>query len=169
MYCQRCGQPTHVALHDGRMRPVCTGCGAVTYLDPKLAVAVLVIEDDRVLLGKRADHTRVPGKWSFPAGFVERGEVVEAAAIRETLEETGLTVTLGPILSLLSTPSETVALAVYAASSFLGTPAPGDDLVELQWWPLSALPELAFDHDTDIMELWRASLAPPPCQGSLKP
>lgn len=157
MFCQQCGQPTHEALHDGRMRPVCSSCGAVTYLDPKLAVAVLIVEDDRVLLGKRADHTREPGKWSFPAGFVERGEVVEAAAIRETLEETGLTVTLGPILSLLSSPGETVALAVYTATSFSGSPAPGDDLVELRWWSLDQLPDLAFDHDSDIIKLWHSS------------
>lgn len=157
MFCQQCGQPTHEALHDGRMRPVCSSCGAVTYLDPKLAVAVLIVEDDRVLLGKRADHTREPGKWSFPAGFVERGEVVEAAAIRETLEETGLTVTLGPILSLLSSPGETVALAVYTATSFSGKLAPGDDLVELRWWSLDQLPDLAFDHDSDIINLWQSS------------
>ncbi|MDQ3612716.1 MAG: NUDIX hydrolase [Chloroflexota bacterium] len=139
------------------MRPVCSSCGAVTYLDPKLAVAVLIVEDDRVLLGKRADHTREPGKWSFPAGFVERGEVVEAAAIRETLEETGLTVTLGPILSLLSSPGETVALAVYTATSFSGKLAPRDDLVELRWWSLDQLPDLAFDHDSDIINLWQSS------------
>ncbi len=157
MFCQQCGQPTHEALHDGRMRPVCSSCGAVTYLDPKLAVAVLIVEDDRVLLGKRADHTREPGKWSFPAGFVERGEVVEAAASRETLEETGLTVTLGPILSLLSSPGETVALAVYTATSFSGKLAPGDDLVELRWWSLDQLPDLAFDHDSDIINLWQSS------------
>ncbi|MBA2760149.1 MAG: NUDIX hydrolase [Chloroflexia bacterium] len=157
MFCQQCGQPTHEALHDGRMRPVCSSCGAVTYLDPKLAVAVLIVEDDRVLLGKRADHTREPGKWSFPAGFVERGEVVEAAAIRETLEETGLTVTLGPILSLLSSPGETVALAVYTATSFSGKLAPRDDLVELRWWSLDQLPDLAFDHDSDIINLWQSS------------
>lgn len=157
MFCQQCGQPTHEALHDGRMRPVCSSCGAVTYLDPKLAVAVLIVEDDRVLLGKRADHTREPGKWSFPAGFVERGEVVEAAAIRETVEETGLTVTLGPILSLLSSPGETVALAVYTATSFSGKLAPRDDLVELRWWSLDQLPDLAFDHDSDIIKLWQSS------------
>lgn len=157
MFCQQCGQPTHEALHDGRMRPVCSSCGAVTYLDPKLAVAVLIVEDDRVLLGKRAEHTREPGKWSFPAGFVERGEVIEAAAIRETVEETGLTVTLGPILSLLSSPGETVALAVYTATSFSGKLAPGDDLVELRWWSLDQLPDLAFDHDSDIINLWQSS------------
>ncbi len=90
MYCQRCGAPTSEQMRDGRMRPVCTACGMTTYLDPKLAVAVLVTDGERILLGKRGAHTRQPGMWSFPSGFVERGEVVEEAARRETLEETGL-------------------------------------------------------------------------------
>lgn len=157
MYCQQCGHPTREEHLDGHTRPVCTTCGAVTYLDPKLAVAVLISQDDRVLLGKRAEHTRQPGKWSFPAGFVERGEAVEAAAIRETQEETGLTVEPGPLLSLISAPGETVVLAVFPTATWTGTPVPGDDLVEVRWFPFDRLPELAFDHDNEIIEQWRLS------------
>ena len=157
MFCQQCGHPTRDELQDGRIRPVCTSCGAVTYLDPKLAVAVLIVRDDHVLLGKRGQHTRSPGKWSFPAGFVERGEQVEAAAIRETHEETGLMVELEPILTLVSETDETVALAVYPARSYTGDLAPGDDLDEVMWWPIDDLPSLAFDHDGKIIERWLAS------------
>lgn len=49
----------------------------VAYLDPKLAVAVVIARAGRVLLGRRGANTRAPGRWSFPAGFVERGERVE--------------------------------------------------------------------------------------------
>lgn len=158
MYCQQCGAQTSEQLRDGRMRPVCTACGAVTFLDPKLAVAVVIARDERLLLGKRGAHTREPGKWSFPAGFVDRGERVEDAARRETLEETGLKITLGPILNLISAPGEAVVLAVYPALTFDGEPRAGDDLTELKWWSVDALPELAFGHDLAIVSDWRASL-----------
>lgn len=159
MYCQQCGAPTIEKLRDGRMRPVCTACSAITFLDPKLAVAVIIARNNTLLLGKRGPHTRQPGKWSFPAGFVDRGEQVEGAARREAYEETGLTVTLGPILTLISTTGEAVVLAVYPAIAFDGEPQAGDDLTELEWWPIDDLPELAFDHDLAIVSDWRASRA----------
>ncbi len=159
MYCQRCGAPTTETFRDGRMRPTCTDCGATTYLDPKLAVAVIIGQDGAILLGRRGPHTREPGKWSFPSGFVERGERVEDAARRETLEETGLVVELGPVLTLLSSPGETVVLAIYPAIAFSGEPIAGDDLTEVRWWPLAALPRLAFPHDAEIIALWQKHAA----------
>jgi ADP-ribose pyrophosphatase YjhB (NUDIX family) len=159
MFCQRCGAPTTEMLRDGRLRPVCTACGMTTYLYPKLAVAVLIGREGQVLLGRRGAHTRQPGRWSFPSGFVERGEAVEDAARRETLEETGLAVELGPVLTVVSSAGETVVLVVYPATRFSGAPAANDDLTEVRWFPLDALPELAFPHDSTIIALWRERLA----------
>ena len=158
MFCQRCGSPTHDEVRDGRPRPVCPACGFVTYLDPKLAVAVVIVRDGKLLLGKRGDGTREPGKWSFPAGFVERGEVVETAARREAAEEVGLDVTLGPLLGLYSSPGETVVLAVYVAAAS-GEPVAGDDLAAVDWFSLEALPALAFSHDARIITDWRRHTA----------
>ncbi len=158
MFCQRCGSPTEEREHDGRLRPVCTACGAVTWLDPKLAVTVVIEREGRVLLGKRAAWTRSPGKWSFPAGFVERGEVVEAAAIREVREEVGLDIQLGPLLGVISEPDETVVLLVYPAAVALGEPVASDDVIELGWFPPddpTMLPDLAFAHDAQILRLWQ--------------
>lgn len=155
MFCQRCGGPTEDQEHDGRLRPVCASCGAVTWLDPKLAVTVIVEREGRILLGKRAEWARSPGKWSFPAGFVERGEVVEAAAIREVREEVGLTIELGPILGVLSETDEAVVLLVYPATSIIGEPVASDDITEIGWFAHDGLPELAFDHDPRIIRLWQ--------------
>jgi ADP-ribose pyrophosphatase YjhB (NUDIX family) len=155
VYCQQCGGTTSEQERDGRLRPVCDSCGAVTWLDPKLAVAVIIEREGRILLGKRAEWTRSPGLWSFPAGFVERGEVVEAAAIREGREETGLAITVGPVLGVLSEPGEPVVLLVYPATSATGEPVPGDDLTEIAWFAPDALPHLAFDHDPRIIQLWQ--------------
>src|SRR5699024_6761832 len=134
MYCQRCGHPTEEREVDGRLRPVCTSCGAVTWLDPKLAVAVVIEREGKVLLGLRAEGAREAGKWGIPAGFVDRGEEVEAVAVREMAEETGLSVELGAVLTVVSHPGEAVVLIVYPAISFTGEPRAGDDLAELGWF-----------------------------------
>jgi ADP-ribose pyrophosphatase YjhB (NUDIX family) len=132
-------------------------CGQVVYLDPKLAVAVLIARDGRLLLGKRGPGAREPGKWSFPAGFVERGERVELAAAREALEETGLDVVVGHLVGLYSSEGETVVLAVYEATSAIGEPRAGDDLVDVGWFASSELPELAFPRDQRILDEWLSS------------
>ena len=152
MHCQQCGGTTDEYLADGRLRPVCQMCGAVTYLDPKLAVAVVVQQENKILLGRRGPSARAAGKWSFPAGFVERGEVVEDAAVREAMEETGLTIALGSLIALLSSPGEIVVLAVYTGTILDGVETAGDDLTELGWFPPDALPELAFPHDRAIID-----------------
>jgi 8-oxo-dGTP diphosphatase len=142
---------------EGLPRPVCTACGQVTYLDPKLAAAVLIVREGRVLLGKRGPGTREPGKWSFPAGFVERGERVERAAAREAHEETGLEVVVGELLGLFSSEGDPVVLAVYAATAESGEARAGDDLTEIGWFLPTALPELAFPRDRRILNRWFAA------------
>ena len=159
LYCQRCGGVTEERVVDGRTRPVCRACGAVTYLDPKLAVAVVIERDGRLLFGRRGEGAREAGRWSFPAGFVERGERVEDAAVREVAEEVGLRVELGPLLGLFSAAGETVVLAVYAAAAAEGEPVAGDDLVAVGWFAPDDLPPLAFPHDGEIIARWRARRA----------
>jgi 8-oxo-dGTP diphosphatase len=153
VFCAACGAPTEERIVDGCTRPVCTVCGQVVYLDPKLAVAVLIARDGRILLGRRGPGAREPGKWSFPAGFVERGERVERAARREAREETGLDIVVGDLVGLYSSDGETVVLAVYEATS-IGEPHAGDDLTEVGWFDTSELPELAFPRDQHIINVW---------------
>jgi ADP-ribose pyrophosphatase YjhB (NUDIX family) len=154
VFCTSCGSPTEERVVEGYPRPVCTACGQVAYLDPKLAVAVLIARDGRILLGKRGPGARESGKWSFPAGFVERGERVERAAAREAREETGLDIVVGNLIGLYSSDGETVVLAVYEAAATVGEPRAGDDLTEVGWFATSDLPELAFPRDRHIMDAW---------------
>ena len=154
LYCAGCGSLTQEQLVEGKSRPVCVVCGRVAYLDPKLAVAVLIVREGLILLGKRGPGTRESGKWSFPAGFVERGERVEQAAAREAREETGLDVVVGELIGLFSSDGEPVVLAVYAADRVQGDPEAGDDLTEIGWFDPADLPELAFPRDRRILEAW---------------
>jgi 8-oxo-dGTP diphosphatase len=144
---------------EGRDRPVCTACGHITFLDPKLAVAAVIVRDRQILLGKRGPGTRSPGKWSFPAGFVERGEEVEAAAAREVLEETGLEIVPERLIGLFSEEGETVVLAVYEGVLKIPdqVPVAADDLTALDWFSFESLPELAFERDYLIIERFLAT------------
>jgi len=80
---------------------VCNACGFVFFLDPKVAVGTIVPLDGRILLVKRAIEPAY-GKWVFPGGFVDRGERVEEAAIRETREESNLLVRVARLLNVYS-------------------------------------------------------------------
>lgn len=153
-HCSRCGALTFQSEVEGKQRPVCSACGFAFYLDPKLAVTVVIERDGQLLLGLRGEGTREPGKWSFPAGFVDRGERVETAAAREVREETGVEVGELHLLGLLSSEGEAVVLAVYVAETFSGDPAPFDDLAAVAWFDPLNPPELAFPHDPDIIDTW---------------
>lgn len=157
VHCSSCGAGTEERFIEGRLRPVCSACGRIAYLDPKLAVAIVIERGGKVLLGRRGPGAREPGKWSFPAGFVERGERVECAAVREAREETGLDVTIGPLVGLYSSDGEPVVLAVYAATAAVGVQTAADDLTELDWFSFDRLPELAFPRDKSILDAWAAA------------
>ncbi len=166
MHCQRCGHLTETRDVEGRQRPVCPACGTVTYQEPKLAVSVVVLREHDgqrdVLLGRRAAHTRNPGTWSFPAGFVDRGENVEGAAVREAFEETGLTVTLGPLLGVWSETGDSTVLLAWRAETHQGSPIARDDLTDVAWFPVDGLPPGGFSHDRDVLDRALASLVRTP-------
>ena len=110
---------------EGYQRPVCPACGWTYYEDPKVAVAVLIGRDGRILLNRRAIQPGL-GKWSFPSGYVNRGEVLEAAAAREVQEETGLEVQIRSLFGVYSERGNAVILVVYTADATVGSrrPAP---------------------------------------------
>ena len=99
-YCARCGHALVVQELHGRPRPRCPSCGHIVFLEPKLAAVVLVAIDGKLVLVRRANEPAL-GEWSFPSGYVDRGEAVEDAAAREVREETGLEVEVTRLLGSL--------------------------------------------------------------------
>jgi molybdenum cofactor cytidylyltransferase len=157
-FCTRCATPLAmrpVGYDGGRVHPVCPACGLVVWDDPKVAVLTVIPWEGGILLGRRGQNPG-KGRWSFPSGFVDRGEVVEAAARRETLEETGLLVDITGLVGVYSEEGNAVIVIAYAAEPRGGTLRADDDLGELQGFSPDDLPEMAFPHDTRIVRDWLA-------------
>jgi ADP-ribose pyrophosphatase YjhB (NUDIX family) len=104
-FCPDCGSPTEPRIPEGdsRLRAVCSVCSSVHYVNPKMVLGTIPIWQDRVLLCRRAIEPRL-GLWTLPAGFMEVGESTADGAMRETMEEAGARVQLGPLFSLLDIP-----------------------------------------------------------------
>ena len=127
-------------------RLVCTACGFVFYLDPKLAVGTIITdEQNRVVLVKRAIEPGY-GKWVFPGGYVDRGEEVQAAAVREAREETGLDVRLDRLINIYSYAGRVPVIVVYAATMIGGCLGCDDEGLEARFFEPDTIPwqELAF-------------------------
>ena len=95
------------------------------------------------------------GEWSFPSGFVDAGETLEQAAVREAKEETGLDLRILRLLGAYSSPGDPVVFIAYAARVSSGRIAAGAECQDVRYYPLDALPPLAFPHDPAILEAWR--------------
>jgi len=139
---------------DQREQSVCPECGFVFYLNPKVVAGTIPEQDGALLLTRRSIHPGY-GLWTFPGGFVDFGESVTDAAVRETLEETGLTVEITGLLNVYSYPGSPVII-VYTARVTGGTltPCAENDLVE--WVKMDAIPwdTLAFPSTRDALREW---------------
>jgi ADP-ribose pyrophosphatase YjhB (NUDIX family) len=127
-------------------RLVCVACGFVFYLDPKVAVGTIITASDgRIVLVRRAIEPGY-GLWVFPGGYVDRGETVTAAAIREAREEAGLEVALGRLVNIYSYSGRPLVVIVYAASIVSGELRVDDESLEAQLFGPEDIPwdELAF-------------------------
>ena len=145
-FCPRCGTAVERQERFGKIHPVCPGCEWIYFEDPKVAAAVLVEQDGRVLLVRRVNEP-FRGSWSLPAGFVDSGEDPARAAERECLEETGLVVHASGVLDVVAGREHERGadfVIVYRAKVVEGQLAPGDDADAVDWFSYKKLPELAF-------------------------
>ena len=152
-FCPSCGGTLQVRDAHGARRPVCPACGRVVFYDPKFAATTVVEQDGRVLFVRRLTQPGY-GLWSLPGGYVDRGEVVEHAAAREVLEETGLRVEIAGLVGLFSESGHPVIVAAYHCLSVEGDAAPGPEVSELGYFEPDSLPPLAFDRDREILRAW---------------
>ena len=102
-FCASCGHPVALKIPDGDHLPrhVCTACGTIHYQNPRIIAGCVIEVDGKILLCKRAIEPRL-GYWTTPAGFMENGESVQAAAAREAMEEALANVRIGSLLSIVN-------------------------------------------------------------------
>ena len=150
-FCPVCGsalEPRVLKITEPK-RLVCTNasCGFVFYLDPKVAVGTIIrIEaSGRIVLVKRAIEPGY-GKWVFPGGYVDRGEEITLAALREAREEAGLDVRLDHLINIYSYPGRSPVIIVYAATMIGGCLGCDDEGLEARFFEADDIPwdELAF-------------------------
>ncbi|MCK4237150.1 MAG: NUDIX hydrolase [Candidatus Krumholzibacteria bacterium] len=147
IYCPECGESLVKVVEEGHPRMKCPSCGFVHYRNPSPAVGVLILDGDRVLLVKRRFEP-YKGLWGIPAGFIEYGEDVRETAVRELDEETGLKVELDKlhaVESCFDDPRVNSILVLFAGHAVGGELKAGDDAEDAGYFPLSELPEIAFE------------------------
>jgi len=148
LFCPTCGGrlASRLLKAGDRERLVCESCGFVFYLDPKVAVGTIIrAGDGRIVLVRRAIEPGY-GQWVFPGGYVDRGEPLETAAVREAREECGLDVRIDGLVNLYSYPNRTPVIIVYAATLVGGELRHDEESLEAAWFDTTAIPwdQLAF-------------------------
>ena len=161
-YCPHCGAPLADKTKFGRVRRVCRYCGFIHFADPKVAVAALVSDAERVLLVRRAAVPRV-GYWALPAGYMDADELPDEAVVREVAEETGITIRvlgLQGVAPLAGWSERRGILLLYAAEAVSGEITAADDASEVAWFGREDIPwaELAFESTAQFLREWLAAL-----------
>jgi ADP-ribose pyrophosphatase YjhB (NUDIX family) len=154
-YCSACGATVQYEIPQGdnRLRAVCSQCQSIHYQNPKVVIGTLPVwESDgdngagpKVLLCKRAIEPRY-GFWTLPAGFMENAESTAQGAMRETQEEAGANIELGPLFSIVDVPYVDQVHLFYRAKLINLEFAPGEESLEVQLFTEDQIPwdQLAF-------------------------
>ncbi len=146
-FCSACGSPIQRRIPEGdnRERDCCGHCGKIHYVNPRPVVGTIPVWGQQVLLCRRAIEPRY-GKWTLPAGFMEVGESTAQGAERETTEEAGARIRLGPLFTMLDVPQVEQVHIFYRAELVDLDFAPGEESLEVKLFDESEIPwdEIAF-------------------------
>jgi len=153
-FCPRCGGDLEkrVVKATEPKRLVCLNCSFIFYQDPKVVAGTIFTLDGGIVLLKRGVEPAM-GKWVFPGGYVDRGESVQEAAVRETKEESQMEVKLGLLLNVYSYSRSPNVIVVYTADVVGGELAAGDESVDAGIFARTEIPwgDLAFDSTRDAL------------------
>ncbi|KAA0004284.1 MAG: NUDIX hydrolase [Thermoplasmata archaeon] len=121
---------------------------------PSITVDGVIIKNGKILLIKRRNEP-FKGRWALPGGFVEYGETVEKAVLREVKEETGMDAKIKKLVGVYSDPARdprghTISIVFLLEGE--GDAIAGDDAIEAKFFDLNELPPLAFDHEKIIKD-----------------
>lgn len=165
-YCPYCATALQVREIYRQERPVCPQCNFVHFTDPKVAVIGLVTNGGQVLLIQRAINPE-KGKWALPGGFMDAGEMPEAALQRELLEEVHLPIRVTSLITVFpmvshQTKSQGIVLAYRAEAADLEAVelVCDDDACDAGWFSPREIPQdLAFESTHTLLSHWVNELA----------
>jgi 8-oxo-dGTP diphosphatase len=154
-YCPRCGGRLEERYIEDEQhtRKICAGCGFIFYMNPKVVAGAVPRQEDQIWLVRRNIEPSW-GSWTFPGGYVDLGECVPDAAIRETYEETLLNVRLDSLLNVYSYPNVGIVLVVYRATVIEGVATATPESQEVRAFRLEDIPweKLAFPSTRDALQ-----------------
>lgn len=175
-FCPYCATNLQVRDIYNQQRPVCPQCGFVHFLDPKVAVIGLVTHNQRVLLIQRAINPE-KGKWALPGGYMDAGEMPDAALQRELLEEVNLAIHVTELLTIFPmvphrapdpqgqiperVRSQGIVLAYRAqvADPAVTALVCADDACAADWFAPTDIPQnLAFESTQTLLNAWLKEL-----------
>lgn len=175
-YCSECGAKVALRIPDGDLRPrhVCSRCGEIHYLNPRLVIGCVAEWEEGILLCRRAIEPGY-GLWTLPAGFMENGESTAEAALRETAEEACARVAIGPLFALVNIPHIDQVHLFYRARLLAADFGAGEESLETGLFDEARIPwsQLAFrsvafcleayfeDRRSGVFGLHETSLPPP--------
>lgn len=145
-FCTQCGHATTLKtpLGDSLPRNVCTACGFIHYINPKIICGALVTQGHQILMCRRAIEPRY-GKWTLPAGFMELNETLEQGAARETYEEAHAHIEIEQLYCMYNLPHIGQVYMLFKArlTSDFGA---GEETIETRLFDEAEIPwnELAF-------------------------
>src|SRR5262245_50494952 len=140
-YCSVCGKPVSKKIPpgDNLLRFVCESCQTIHYHNPKIVAGCIPRWEDHILLCRRAIEPKY-GLWTFPAGFMEIGESIEQAALRETVEEARADVILITLHSVLSLPHIGQVYIVFVGNMKTKQFEPGTESLDVKLFHPSDIP-----------------------------
>lgn len=154
-WCCRCASAMITREIGGKPRRACPQCKYIHFIEPKVGVGVAVLEDDRILLVQRG-FAPEKGKWSLPAGYLDRGDDPQQQAVLEAWEETNLEVEITGLAGVFHNPPAEGGASVfilYWAQRTGGELRAGDDAVAAGFFARDNLPEIAFASTRFAIEL----------------
>jgi len=158
-FCPMCGGPLEMRIvaPDHKENKVCTKCGFVYFLGPKLVAGCIIAKGDRTLLLRRGLEPSL-GKWTYPGGFVDLGETPEKCALRETLEEVGMTVRYPELLGIYADRNDPkpIIVVTYLVRPGTETPIVTPEATEVRYFGIDEIPwdDLAFDTTVQAIKAW---------------
>lgn len=159
-FCPKCGVSLEIKQMEGLGRLYCPSCKYVFYQNPKPTASAVIVDQDRVMLVKRAIEPQ-KGCWDLPGGFLEEDEHPEQALKREIKEELSISIEIKDFLGIFMDrygydQSGSYTLNIYYLARInAGEPKPASDIDQWGWFKRSEIPSnIAFTNNKEALQAW---------------